>query len=148
MYYYDYNELHNDIHNLATQCRHFEPDAIVAVARGGLIAAQLLAYALDVRNLQSIRIESYDGQEQRDTLKLYDTLDLSNASRILIVDDIVDSGRTLQQLLKHLYKHYENHTFKTVALYFKPAARVQPDFTCKEATEWIEFYWEKDFLLS
>ncbi len=143
MYPYEFDELTHDIQTLALACSHFKPDAIIAVARGGLIAAQLLAYALDIRNIQTVRIESYDNTEQRTTLTLYDMPNLSECERVLIVDDIIDSGQTLQHLLEKLQTQYPNLSFKSASLYYKPTASIQPDFTCKEATTWIDFFWER-----
>ncbi len=143
MYPYNCDELLTDIKNLARQCRHFEPDAIIAVTRGGMIPAQLLAYALDIRHVATVSVESYDEQQQRDTLFLRDHANLETAQRVLIVDDIIDSGATLKHLLVHYMTRYPDIAFKSASIYFKPTAAVQPDFTCKEATEWIDFFWER-----
>ncbi len=142
MYNYTYNELENDITTLAQKAESFEADTILAIARGGYIPAQLLAYQLDIRQLQSIQIQSYDKDTQRDTLTLSDTTNLSHSKRVLIVDDIVDSGNTLFTLLLHVKEKYPHIEFKTASLFFKPTASVQPNFTCKEATQWINFFWE------
>ncbi len=142
MYDYNCNELENDIQNLAQQAKNFQADTILAIARGGLIPAQLLAYDLDIRHLQSVQIQSYDKQTQRDTLTMLDTTDLRHASRVLIIDDIIDSGDTMQYLLLHVKKKYPHIEFKVASLFYKKSALIQPDFTCKEATEWINFFWE------
>ena len=142
MYDYNYNELETDIISLSKKVKSFQADAILAIARGGLMPAQLLAYRLDIRDLQSVQIKSYDKQTQRDTLSMLDTTDLSRFSRVLIVDDIIDSGDTMAYLLLHVRKKYPHIEFKTASLYFKPTASIQPDFTCKEATQWINFFWE------
>jgi xanthine phosphoribosyltransferase len=141
---YDYNckELQNDIKLLAEKSHLFQADTILAIARGGLIPSQLLAYHLNIRDIQTIQIQSYDKTLQRDELKLIDTTDLSNCSRVLIVDDIVDSGNTLNALLLHVRDKYPHTEFKSASLFYKPSASVQPDFTCKEAKEWINFFWE------
>ena len=143
---YDYNceELQNDVKLLAKQSRTFKADTILAIARGGLIPSQLLAYHLNIRNIQSIQIQSYDKTVQRDELMLQDTTNLSNASRVLIVDDIIDSGKTLDALLLHVKEKYPHITFKSASIFYKPTASIQPDFTCKEAKEWINFFWETE----
>ncbi len=146
MMYYDYATFKNDVHLLKEHCEPFQADTILALARGGMSLAHALCMALDVRNLQSIRIESYDGQSQRDTLLISGTCDFTASSKVLIVDDIVDSGKTLHALLPWLSERYPTITFKTAALFSKPTAIVQPDFFLHEATEWIDFYWERDFL--
>lgn len=142
MYHYNYDELTKDIATLSSLTQDFKADAILAIARGGLIPAQLLAYQLNIRQLQSVQIQSYDKDIQRDTLSLSDTTDLTHAKRVLIVDDIIDSGNTLHALLLHVKDKYPHIEFKTASLFFKPTASIQADFTCKEATEWINFFWE------
>jgi xanthine phosphoribosyltransferase len=142
MYEYYFDELDRDIETLVEKCAEFKPDAILAVARGGLMPAQLLAYRLHVRYVQSIQAVSYDNEKQRDKLILHDSTDLSAFSKVLIVDDIVDSGDTLEALLLHVKRRYPQIEFKFASIFYKPTASLQPDFTCKEAKEWINFFWD------
>jgi xanthine phosphoribosyltransferase len=146
MIYYEYNRFKNDIVSLEALCAPFQPDTVVAVARGGMTLAHALSMALNVRNLQSIRIESYDDDCQRDTVTIKGECDFGESNRVLIVDDIVDSGKTLNGLLEMLHLRYPHIIFKSVSIYTKPTAVIQPDFSLYEATDWIEFFWERDFL--
>ncbi len=146
MIYYDYKRFCTDVQLLSEQCRHFEADTILAVARGGMTLAHALSMSLDIRNLQSIRTESYDGEVQRDTISISLTCDLSCSKRVLVVDDIVDSGKTLLALLPQLREENPHIDFKTAALFTKQTALTQPDFSLHEATDWIDFFWERDFL--
>lgn len=103
---------------------------------------------LDVRNIQSIRIESYDESTRRKELTIFGECDFSVSKRVLIVDDIVDSGATLAALLPKLHARYPHIEFRVATLFTKSSAQVQPDFSLREATDWIDFYWERDFLKS
>jgi len=145
MYHYNYTEFKNDTRQLAQRCRPFHADTIVGIARGGLMLSQALGYALNIRNIQSVRAESYDGTYQRDILNLHVNCDLSTSERVLIVDDIVDSGATLQLVLETLTARHPNILFKSATLFYKPTASLQSDFTLHEATQWITFFWERDF---
>lgn len=145
MIYYDYARFRTDVHLLSEQCRTYRPDTILALARGGMSLAHALCMALDLRNLQSIRVESYDGQQQRENVTILGSCDFSSSSRVLIVDDIIDSGKTLQALVLWLQEHYPTIEFKSAALFAKSTAVIQPDFVLHEAKEWIDFYWERDF---
>lgn len=145
---YDYNRFKTDIQTLGHQCEPFGADTVVGIARGGTTLAHALCMYLNLRNLQSIRIESYDDQSQRDSLTISGKCDFSTSRRVLIVDDIVDSGKTLSALLPMLRQEYPDLIFKTAALFTKPTALIQPDFSLHEATEWIDFFWERDFLKS
>lgn len=145
---YNYDQFKNDIPALATLCESFQPDTVVAVVRGGMTLAHALTMALNIRNLQSIRCESYDGENQRSSITIMGECDFSHSKRVLIVDDIVDSGKTIQALLDVLQTQYPEILFQSVALFTKPTALIQPNFSLYEATDWIEFFWESDFLKS
>jgi xanthine phosphoribosyltransferase len=148
MIYYDYNQFKNDIPRLGNLCESFKPDTIVAIARGGMTLAHALSMLLNVRNLHSIRCESYDGETQRSTISIFGEADFTDSKRLLIVDDIIDSGQTLHALLAFLQSNNPHVLFKTAALFTKPSALIQPDFSLYEATDWIDFFWERDFLKS
>ncbi len=145
---YPYDQFKNDIPHLKALCESFNPDTIIAIARGGMTLAHALGMALNVRNLQSIRCESYDGDTQRSILTIFGTSDFSNSKRVLIVDDIVDSGKTLHTLLPFLQNNNPDVEFKAAALFTKSTAMIQPDFFLHEAIDWIDFFWERDFLKS
>lgn len=146
MLIYTYEHFLNDIQTLTSRCEAFKPDTILAVARGGVTLAHALAMSLDVRNLQSIRVESYDGEFQREAVSILGKADLEGSKRVLVVDDIVDSGQTLAALLPYLRTEYPQCEFKIATLFTKSTALLQPDFSLHEAREWIEFFWERDFL--
>lgn len=148
MIYYDYSHFQKDVPLLADKCRVFGADTIVAIARGGMSLAHALTMALDLRNLQSIRIESYDEQSRRDRVSIHGKCDLSGSRRVLIVDDIVDSGKTLMALMQMLREDYPDIEFKSASLFTKSSALMQPDYSLHEALEWIDFFWERDFLKS
>ncbi|HZF70210.1 phosphoribosyltransferase [Sulfuricurvum sp.] len=146
MIYYDYKRFCTDVQLLSVQCKPFEADTILAVARGGMSLAHALSMALDIRNLHSIRVESYDGDAQREKVSILSHCDLSCSRHVLIVDDIVDSGQTLMTLLPMLRLQNPLCEFKVATLFTKPSALMQPDFSLHEATDWIDFFWERDFL--
>ncbi len=148
MKHYKYDQFKNDIPPLASLCQSFQADTVVAIARGGMTLAHALCMALDVRNLQSIRCESYDGENQRSSITIIGKCDFSHSKRVLIVDDIVDSGKTMHALLDILHTQYPEILFQSVSIFTKSTALIQPDFSLYEATDWIEFFWESDFLKS
>jgi xanthine phosphoribosyltransferase len=146
MIYYDYDRFKNDIQQLGPLCGAFSPDIIVGIARGGVTLAHALSAHLDIRNLQTLRVESYDGQSQRQSVTISGECDFGHAGRVLIVDDIVDSGKTLNALLEQLRTRYPAIEFKTASIFTKATACIQPDFSLHEADQWINFFWEVDFL--
>ncbi|MDP2078864.1 MAG: phosphoribosyltransferase family protein [Sulfuricurvum sp.] len=148
MIYYSYDRFKIDISELADRCAVFEPDTILAIARGGMTMGHALSMALNIRNLQSLRCESYDHDQQRETVSLFGECDFTQSHRVLIVDDIVDSGKTLHALTPILQERYPHIIFASAAIFTKPTALIQPDFSLHEALDWIDFFWERDFLKS
>ncbi len=145
MLYYGYDTFKEDTLRLIEAVREFRPDAVVAVARGGMMLGQLMGYGLGLRNVQSVHVETYDAEVRRDDVKIFGRCDLEGAQRVLVVDDIVDSGMTLRALIDRLRRENPGSLFKTASLFYKPTASVQPDYSVREAKEWIDFFWESDF---
>jgi len=144
--YYSYENFKNDTNKLISHVKEFEADAIVAIARGGLTLSHAMAEGLDIREVQSIRTELYDQSSKRDKLTICNicTFD-SNIKRVLVVDDISDSGETLDAVMSCLNDRYKGIEFKSCALYYKKTSIYEPHFWINEANDWIDFFWERDF---
>ena len=142
---YAYEAFEKDVKVLIEQTSAYQPDLIVAIARGGMMLGQIMGYGLGVRNVQSIRVEAYDGECQRDTVTISGSCDLCDVKRVLIVDDIVDSGDTLQAVIDKFKRIAPDLQIKTATLFYKPSASILPDYKVHEATEWIGFFWEKEY---
>ncbi|MFZ5374335.1 MAG: phosphoribosyltransferase [Campylobacterota bacterium] len=147
MIYYSYEDFKHDVPALIEQMGTFRPDTVLAIARGGVTLGHALTMALGIRNLQCIRVESYDGMHHREEVTIKSGCDLADSRRVLIVDDIVDSGQTLSSLLPMLSRRYPGIEFRSASLFYKPTASARPDYTLHEARHWIDFFWESDFVL-
>lgn len=145
-YYYGYDEFKKDTQVLVDKCRDYEPDILLAVARGGLTLAHLMSQALDMRNLYSLNSIHYEGELKLDSFNIFNIPDVSHAKRVLIIDDIVDSGETMVEILKILEKKFPGVEFKLATLFYKKTAILKPDFAVREANEWIDFFWEVDVI--
>jgi xanthine phosphoribosyltransferase len=143
-YYYSYEEFKNDTQVLVNKCRDYEPDVLLGIARGGLTLSHLMAQALDMRNLFTLNSIHYEGELKLDTFNIFNIPDMLHAKRVLIIDDIVDSGETMREILKVLHEKFPETEFKLATIFFKPTAVLQPDYTVKEANKWIDFFWEVD----
>lgn len=121
----------------------FRPDAIVAIARGGLTLAGALGYALDVKMLGSLNVEFYTGvgSTLETPVVLPPTLDQDSLAgkSILLVDDVADSGRTLALVLQLL--RAGGGEVRTVCLYSKPASIEEPHYVWRHTDRWINFPW-------
>lgn len=145
MKYYSYENFKNDTNNLISQIKKYDFDAIVSVARGGLTFSHVVAEGLNIRDVQSIRTELYDHTNKRDKITIYDECKLENVKKVLVLDDISDSGDTLQAVMNHLKLKFIHVEFTSATLFYKKTSIYEPDFWINEAEEWIEFFWEKDF---
>lgn len=142
--YYSYDLFKEDTQKLVDKCRGYEPDILLAVARGGLTLSHLMAQAMDMRNLYTLNSIHYEGELKLDTFNVFNIPDVSHAKKVLVVDDIVDSGETMEEILRILGEKFPNVEFKLATLFYKKTAVLQPDYTVREAAEWIDFFWEVD----
>jgi xanthine phosphoribosyltransferase len=143
-FYYSYEEFKKDTQKLVNSCREYEPDILLAVARGGLTLSHLMAQAMNMRNLYALNSIHYEGELKLDTFNIFNIPDVSHARRVLVVDDIVDSGETMEEILRVLKEKFPNVEFKLATIFYKKSAVLQPDYTVREAKEWIDFFWEVD----
>ena len=142
--YYGYDLFIKDTQELVNNCRIFEPEILLAVARGGLTLSHLMAQALNIRDLYTLNSIHYEGEKKLDTFNIFNIPDLSLANRVLIIDDIIDSGETMKEILSILKEKFPNIEFKIASLFYKTTALIKPDFSVREANEWIDFFWEVD----
>ena len=121
----------------------FSTDIVVAVARGGLLLAGAIAYALGTKNCGSINVEFYTDVDERlpEPVLHPPLLDAPalTGKNVLLVDDVSDSGRTLAMVVELLREH--GATVRTVTLYSKPRTVLVPDHVWRDTDKWITFPW-------
>jgi len=127
----------------AVRADRYAPDAVLALARGGLPPAGALAYALGVKNMATLNVEFYTGVDERldEPLLLPPIPDLAvlRAERLLVVDDVADTGRTLARVREFCSEHTAE--VKTAVLYEKPQSVVRADYVWRRTDRWIDFPW-------
>ena len=129
----------------------YDPDIILAIARGGLLPAGALGYALAVKNVWTLNVEFYPGIDERLEIPIMlppvpDLIDLDHA-RVLIVDDVADTGKTLK-LVEDFCAGKVLET-RTAVLYEKPRSVVKCDYAWRYTDRWINFPWsDKDPVVS
>ena len=123
----------------------FKPDYLVGITVGGLIPLGLLAEALDIRNILTVSASSYEGKEQRELeVKYLPTIDIAG-KKILLIDEVAETGQTLQHIASLLKDTYQPSELRTATLVVNiQESKFHPDFSALEATEWVVFPWEKD----
>ncbi|OZE80908.1 phosphoribosyltransferase [Rhodococcus sp. 15-649-1-2] len=121
----------------------FEPEIVIAIARGGLIPAGAIAYAMGIKAAGTLNVEFYSDVEETlpDPVVLEPLLDTDAivGKRLLVVDDVADSGRTLALVVELLKKHTDE--VKSAVIYTKPQSIIAPDFSWRETELWINFPW-------
>ena len=137
-----WDQLHRDCRALAWRLMGRRPwERIVAVARGGLVPAAIVARELDVRVIDTVCVSSYTLRNQGEIQLLQDTAHLRGCSEDwLIVDDLVDTGNTAR-VVRRMFP--EAH-FATV--YAKPDGRPEVDTYITEVSQdtWILFPWDAE----
>lgn len=146
MKYYSYEEFLQDLKELYRNIdsKIGKPDAIIAIARGGLTMAHLLSLRWDLREVYTLNAISYQGDKQGELVVKNIPSISEGFSKVLIVDEIVDSGKSLIKIVETLTSLNPSVSFYTSAIFQKPTAIFQADFFLKEPDDWIDFFWEKD----
>lgn len=124
----------------------YQPDIVLSIARGGLIIAASLAYALSVKSCFVLNIEYYVGVGKRldAPVVLPPILDLDEAkgAKVLIADDVADTGHTLQ-LVRDLCADRVAEA-RVAVLYSKPGSVIHGDYVWQHTDRWIEFPWSSE----
>jgi len=144
--YYAYNEFRSDLKELVQKIDK-EFDAIIPIARGGLSMAQMMGEYYDIREVYAINTIGYEDTKKLDEVRVFNVPNLQDAKSVLIVDDIVDSGETLVEVLKVLETKYPEVTFYSATIFYKPTASIEPTWWLKQPKGWIEFFWSEDLFI-
>jgi len=142
--YYSYYDCVNDCKTLLPSINTYNPDAIIAIARGGMILAQLISEAVNLRDIYTINCISYDEEKKFQEVDIFNIPDVKDKKRILIVDDIIDSGETMNEVIKIFKQKYPYIDIKCLSIFYKDTAIIKPNFAIKQTTQWIDFFWEVD----
>jgi xanthine phosphoribosyltransferase len=137
-----WEQFHRDARALTWRLNEFGPfHAVVAITRGGLVPAAIVARELGVRVIDTICVASYDYGEQGELKVLKEAkreLAVDGGNGVLIIDDLVDTGKTAKAVRDLLPKAH----FATV--YAKPSGRPLVDTFVTEVSQdtWIYLPWD------
>ncbi len=144
-FHISWDQIHRDSRALAWRLDGKGPNkgewkAILAVTRGGMAPAMIIARELNIRTIECVSVKSYDYQNQSEAVELKAANDelIGDGEGILVIDDLVDSGKTLD----FLRKKYPKAHYATV--YSKPAGEPMVDtfITSVSQDTWIFFPWD------
>jgi len=140
----EWNYIYNLLIGLAEKIKWggFKPDIIVGIARGGWFPARIMSDLLDNPNLANIRVEFYVDvyKTVKEPVITQQVSTSVKNKRVLIVDDITDSGKSLKIVRDKLGR--DATEVRTVTLYQKPWSSFKPDFYARETDAWVIFPWE------
>jgi len=144
-FHVSWDQMHRDARALAWRLDGKGPlngawKAVVGITRGGLVPAMIVARELDIRVVDTVSVKSYSHQAQMQAqiIKAPQETLMGDGTGILIVDDLVDTGKTLE-LVRRLYPMAH---FATV--YAKPSGKPMVDSYITEVSQatWIFFPWD------
>lgn len=121
----------------------FRADLVVGILRGGYIAARILCDLLEINDIGVVEVKFYKGVEERAERPIITqplTVDVKGRN-VLVVDDVADSGRTLEVVTEQVRLRGAK-SVKTAVLYYKPRSIIKPDYYSREVNEWVIFPWE------
>lgn len=118
----------------------FTPEVIVGISRGGLTPGVMLSHWFQ-KPFKSIKASIRDFPEWEDYLPR------KSDKRILIVDDICDSGKTFQKISNHINKNNNNADIRFASLWWNNECNFKPYYYVRECAKdsegiWIHFPWE------
>ncbi len=144
----DWEELGRGARELAEAVREdgYRPDMVLAIARGGLLVAGAIGYALGVKNTFTMNVEYYTGVDERLEMPMLlppvpDLVDFA-ATRVLIADDVADTGATLA-LVKEFCRGKVAEV-RCAVLYEKPRSAVRCEYVWRRTDRWITFPWSAE----
>lgn len=140
--YLSWNEFGRDSYSLARKVKasKIDFDLVIGIARGGIPVALVIDDFLNIKT-EVLTVKSYVGIKKRTKPKILSRLNNSiKGKRVLIADDLIDYGDTMEAILKYLKKK-KPAEMKVAVLYKKPWSRIEPDFYLKVVDSWIVFPW-------
>ncbi|MEM4243489.1 MAG: phosphoribosyltransferase [Candidatus Bathyarchaeia archaeon] len=122
---------------------NFKPEVIVGIAKGGWVPARVLSDLLEISVLATVQVEFYMGiaKSRSEPVLKQKVAAVVTGKKALLVDDIADTGRSLQLARAHVLQQGATEV-RIATLYKKPESAVKPDYYEAETSLWVIFPWE------
>jgi hypothetical protein len=134
-----WDRLHTLCCRLAAKVRAsgFQPEAIVAIGRGGWVPGRVLSDLLGVMNLTEFKVEHYRGARREALARVRYPLSADlTGQRVLLVDDVSDTGDTYRVALEHIHSRGTPAAVRTAAVHHKVASTYEPDDYAARVVRW------------
>jgi hypoxanthine phosphoribosyltransferase len=144
-YVQNWQQAYDETYYLFEKIRNsgYQPDIVVGIARGGWIPARLLADFFSLKQTANIKVEAYQliGEIDVEPKITQDINAPVTGKNVLIVDDIADSGSSLDAVIRKMQDEGVKE-MKTATLYYKSRSIIHPDYYVGETDAWVIFPWE------
>lgn len=143
----DLDDIARLVVELGDRVRAEQHDLMLVITRGGLIPGGLLAYLLGVKNILVAAVEFYDdagGRREAPTFLQFPADPLLRDQRVLVMDEVWDSGRTIEAVVARVRQAGGIPT--TAVLHFKPGrdeTGSRPDHHVVETNGWVVYPWTR-----
>ncbi|MFH1752336.1 MAG: phosphoribosyltransferase family protein [archaeon] len=128
---------------------NFKPDVIVAIGRGGYIPGVIISHLLENKKLFTLKVEFTEKENtSNQTLKQKPVIiqaikEKLEGKKILLIDDVNESGQSIQTVTNYLLKEKQVKEIKTGIIHEKPWTKKKADFVGKTVDAWVVHPWEK-----
>lgn len=125
----------------------FEVDTIVALARSGFVPGRIISDFLGVTDLVSLKVEHWlnlTGKHQEEANIPYKIPFRIGGKKILIVDDLVDTGKSMKASVEYL-NGFNPHDIKTAVMQYITTSSIRPDYYVTEVKDWVWFIYPWNF---
>jgi len=147
----NWDYIYNLCRNISTEIKHsgYEPDIIIALARGGWFAGRVLCDFLGLDDLSSLKVEHYIGTTAIDSGEPYIKYPLSDnvieGKKVLIVDDIVDTGESMLSA-KAYVEGRKPIEVRTASLQYLGSSKIDPDYVGERLEDWAWIVYPWNFM--
>ena len=115
----------------------FKPDALVAIGRGGWVPGRLISDFLGIRELYSVKAEYWEVAETKDEAIITQPINVDvKGKKLLVIDDVADTGKTLNVVVAHLRKAGADEV-RTAVLQYKKTSEFSPDYAAQILKTWV-----------
>ena len=141
-----WDEVYGMMIGLAREVKNsdYSPQVIVGVSRGGWPPARIMSDLLENSNLANMKVEFYTniGVTAKTPKITQPVTSEVSGRRVLVVDDVADSGHSLRVATRHL-KQKGARQIEVCTLYMKPSSVFKPDHFARTTAKWVIFPWER-----
>jgi len=141
-----WEQIYEMLLNLADKIRKdkFKPDIIVGVSRGGWAPGRVMSDLLENPQIANVKAEFYKGvaETKGEPIITQPVSAPVKGKRVLVMDDVADTGRSLRKVRLHLLEHGATDV-RIATIYYKPWSVTLPNYYEKETRQWIIFPWER-----